>query len=60
MDKAWKRHSSVRELMRMGVEAEERRCWKFQCFVGAEKPFLTLASHSSSSRQEGLLEMIPA
>lgn len=37
MDKAWKRHSSVRELIGMGLEAEERRCWKFQCFVGDGK-----------------------
>jgi len=60
MDKSWKRHSSVRELMRIGVEAEEQRCRKIQCLVGPEKPFLTLASHSPSSRQERRSEMIPA
>lgn len=52
-----KRPSSVWTLMRTGCGSWKLRCRKHQYFVGPEKPFLKLASHSLSPRQEGLSEM---
>lgn len=39
------------------METGELRCWKAHYLVGPEKPFLKLASHSLSSRQEEQPEM---
>lgn len=58
MDKSWKRQ------LGLGINEDGCGSWnaemlKTQYLVGPEKQFLTLAFHSPSPRQEGLLEMIP-
>lgn len=52
-----KRPSSVWTPMRTGRGSWKLRCRKHQYLVGPEKPFLKLASHSLSPRQDGQSEM---
>lgn len=57
--RSWRRPSSFWTLMRSGCGSWKPRCRKRRYLVGPEKPFLKLASHSLSPRQEGQSEMTP-